>query len=60
MACVKHEHVETRVYARTLAEDVEQDGKVLAPAGTDLGDVLIGELVDAGRRRGPGAQRAHL
>ena len=36
------------------------DGKVLAPAGADLGDVLIGELIAAGVERGPGPQRAHL
>jgi DNA-directed RNA polymerase subunit beta' len=42
-------HVETGVYARALAADVEaSDGTVLATAGADLGDVLIAELVDAG------------
>ncbi|NLU72452.1 DNA-directed RNA polymerase subunit beta' [Streptomyces sp. HNM0575] len=40
--------VETSVYARCLAEDIVVDGKVLAPAGTDLGDVLIDELVRHG------------
>ncbi|QPP10636.1 DNA-directed RNA polymerase subunit beta' [Streptomyces bathyalis] len=40
--------VETSVYARCLAEDIVVDGKVLAPAGTDLGDVLIDELVRYG------------
>ncbi|MEV6106300.1 DNA-directed RNA polymerase subunit beta' [Streptomyces sp. NPDC051940] len=44
----KTEDVETSVYARCLAEDIVVDGKVLAPAGTDLGDVLIDELVAAG------------
>ena len=34
--------------------------KVLATAGTDLGDVLIDELVDAGVDRGPGALGADL
>ena len=34
-----------------LAEDVVVDGKVIAPAGVDLGDVLIDALV-ARRRRG--------
>jgi DNA-directed RNA polymerase subunit beta' len=44
----KHEDVETSVYARTLAEDVEPSGKVLAKAGIDLGDVVIESLIDAG------------
>ena len=43
-----HDEVETSVYARTLAEDVVVDGKVLAPAGIDLGDVVIAALLDAG------------
>ncbi|MEV7285475.1 DNA-directed RNA polymerase subunit beta' [Streptomyces sp. NPDC093252] len=42
---IKAENVETSVYARALAEDIVVDGKVLAPAGTDLGDVLIDELI---------------
>ena len=45
---VVHDEVETSVYARTLAEDVVVDGKVLAPAGIDLGDVVIAALLDAG------------
>jgi DNA-directed RNA polymerase subunit beta' len=40
--------VETSVYARSLAEDIVVDGKVLAPAGTDLGDVLIEQLIRHG------------
>lgn len=47
-ALTKTEDVETSVYARCLAEDIVVDGKVLAPAGTDLGDVLIEELVKHG------------
>ena len=44
-----HEDVETSVYARTLAEDVVDDGEtVLAEAGIDLGDVVIGALFAAG------------
>ncbi|MBW3085713.1 DNA-directed RNA polymerase subunit beta' [Austwickia sp. TVS 96-490-7B] len=44
-----HDDVETSVYARTLAEDVvDAEGTVLAEAGIDLGDVVIGELVAAG------------
>lgn len=45
---VKFDHVETSVFGRTLAEDVEVDGKVILPAGTDLGDRNIDELVTAG------------
>lgn len=44
----KTEDVETSVYARMLAEDVVVDGKVIAPANVDLGDVLIDALVGAG------------
>ncbi|MEI2776768.1 MAG: DNA-directed RNA polymerase subunit beta' [Tetrasphaera sp.] len=44
-----HEEVETSVYARTLAEDVvDATGEVLAEAGIDLGDVVIGALFGAG------------
>ncbi|HET9634145.1 MAG TPA: DNA-directed RNA polymerase subunit beta', partial [Terrabacter sp.] len=43
------EVVEASVYARTLAEDVVgPDGTVLAEAGIDLGDVVIGALYAAG------------
>ncbi len=46
---VPHDDVETSVYARTLAEDVtDESGNVLAEAGIDLGDVVIGALVAAG------------
>ena len=42
-------HVATGVYARSLAADVvAEDGTVIAQAGQDLGDVLIGQLIDAG------------
>ncbi|WP_436786371.1 DNA-directed RNA polymerase subunit beta' [Yinghuangia sp. YIM S10712] len=44
----KTNDVETSVYARSLAEDVVVDGKVIAPAGVDLGDVIINQLVAAG------------
>ena len=47
-AASMHDDVETSVYARTLAEDVVKDGKVLAPAGIDLGDVVIDALFAAG------------
>jgi DNA-directed RNA polymerase subunit beta' len=45
---VKHEFVETTAYARVLAKDVEVDGVVVATAGSDVGDVLIEELVARG------------
>ena len=45
---VKHDHVETSVYGRTLAEDVEVNGEVLAKAGSDLGDRVIDTLIAAG------------
>ncbi|WP_256841042.1 DNA-directed RNA polymerase subunit beta' [Ornithinimicrobium cryptoxanthini] len=44
----EHDDVETSVYARTLAQNVEHDGQVLAEAGIDLGDVVIDALVAAG------------
>ncbi|MFZ0325501.1 MAG: DNA-directed RNA polymerase subunit beta', partial [Actinomycetes bacterium] len=40
------DNVETSVYSRTLAEAVEVDGAVRAPAGTELGDVVIRDLVE--------------
>ncbi|MEJ7775346.1 MAG: DNA-directed RNA polymerase subunit beta', partial [Nocardioidaceae bacterium] len=40
--------VETSVYSRTLAADVDHDGRVLAEAGSDVGDVLIDALVAEG------------
>ncbi|MDO8646692.1 MAG: DNA-directed RNA polymerase subunit beta' [Candidatus Planktophila sp.] len=45
---IKFDHVETSVFGRTLAEDVEVDGVVIAKAGIDLGDRNIDELVAAG------------
>ncbi|MFZ5870474.1 MAG: DNA-directed RNA polymerase subunit beta' [Actinomycetota bacterium] len=42
--------VESTVYARTLASDVVVDGEVLAEAGSDVGDVLINDLVRRGVR----------
>jgi DNA-directed RNA polymerase subunit beta' len=44
----KYDHVETSVFGRTLSEDVTVDGVVILPAGTDLGDRNIDELVAAG------------
>jgi DNA-directed RNA polymerase subunit beta' len=45
---VKDMHVETSVYARVLAEDVTVGNKTVAKAGTDLGDVLIDDLIGRG------------
>ena len=45
---VKHDHVETSVYGRTLAADIEVNGTVIAKAGSDLGDRVIDSLVAAG------------
>jgi DNA-directed RNA polymerase subunit beta' len=45
---VKHDHVETSVYGRTLADDIEINGEVLAKAGSDLGDRVIDALIAAG------------
>ena len=45
---VKFDHVETSVFGRTLADDIEVNGLVIAKAGIDLGDRNIDELVAAG------------
>ncbi|MFC5502757.1 DNA-directed RNA polymerase subunit beta' [Lysinimonas soli] len=46
---VRDENVENSVYARSLAEDaVDAKGKVVAEAGSDVGDVLIDKLMVAG------------
>jgi DNA-directed RNA polymerase subunit beta' len=45
---VKDPYAETSVYARQLAENVEVDGETVATTGTDLGDVLIDELIARG------------
>jgi DNA-directed RNA polymerase subunit beta' len=42
-------NVENAVYARSLAEDaLDAKGKVVAEAGSDVGDVLIDKLIGAG------------
>ncbi|MDR3106991.1 MAG: DNA-directed RNA polymerase subunit beta', partial [Bifidobacteriaceae bacterium] len=47
----RHVKVETSVFARTLATDVEDSyGNVLGQAGIDAGDVLIDRLIEAGVR----------
>lgn len=44
-----HEEVANSAYARTLATDVlDSEGNVLAPGGSDVGDVLIDMLFNAG------------
>ena len=45
---VKHDDVETSVYGRSLAEPVEVDGKVIAEAGRDMGDLIIDQIIAAG------------
>jgi DNA-directed RNA polymerase subunit beta' len=48
---VRAENVENEVYARNLAEDaVNQKGKVVVPAGSDVGDVVLNELIAGGVR----------
>ena len=38
------------MYARSAAEDVVVDGAVIVPAATDLGDVIIDDLIERGVR----------
>ena len=46
-----HEHAESTVYGRVLATAaIGADGTEAAPAGTELGDVVIEQLVEAGVR----------
>ncbi len=46
---IRDENVENAVYARSLAEAaVDAKGEVVAEAGSDVGDVLIAELMAAG------------
>ncbi|MBL7499534.1 DNA-directed RNA polymerase subunit beta' [Frankia sp. CNm7] len=46
---VRDRYAETSAYARTLAADaVDTGGEVIVPAGADLGDVVIGQLLEAG------------
>jgi len=48
-ALVRDVNVENSVYARSLAADaVDAKGTVVAPAGSDIGDVLIDTLIAAG------------
>ncbi|MFC4242451.1 DNA-directed RNA polymerase subunit beta' [Gryllotalpicola reticulitermitis] len=49
---VRDPNVENSVFGRTLATDaVAADGTVVAEAGSDVGDVLIDKLVEAGVER---------
>ncbi|WP_371030208.1 DNA-directed RNA polymerase subunit beta' [Pseudoclavibacter sp. JSM 162008] len=46
---VVDDNVENAVYARSISVDaVDADGNVVAAAGTDMGDVVIDQLMDAG------------
>ncbi|WP_422115369.1 DNA-directed RNA polymerase subunit beta' [Brachybacterium sp. UNK5269] len=46
-----HDHVESTVYGRVLATAaIGADGTEAAPAGSEVGDVLIEQLVEAGVR----------
>ncbi|MDT3438563.1 MULTISPECIES: DNA-directed RNA polymerase subunit beta' [unclassified Pseudofrankia] len=46
---VRDRYAETSAYARTLAADaLDSGGEVIVPAGADLGDVVIGQLLEAG------------
>ncbi|AEG43438.1 DNA-directed RNA polymerase subunit beta' [Isoptericola variabilis] len=46
---VPHPRVETSIYSRTFATDVvDGDGNVIAEAGSDAGDVVIGKVIEAG------------
>ena len=46
---VRDDHVESSVYARTLAADVvDADGNTIAEAGSDVGDVVISKFIKAG------------
>jgi DNA-directed RNA polymerase subunit beta' len=46
---VRDRYAETAAYARTLASDaIDATGEVIVPAGADLGDVVIGQIIDAG------------
>ncbi len=47
-ALVRLDNIDTSVYSRNLAEDVEVDGAVVGSAGSDAGDVLIDKLIASG------------
>src|SRR5690606_22671496 len=43
-----HDKVETSVFSRTLAADVEVEGTLLGRAGEDVGDVMLDQLLQQG------------
>jgi DNA-directed RNA polymerase subunit beta' len=45
---VKHQHVDTSLFGRVLAEDVKVGGKKVAAAGSELTDELTEKVVDSG------------
>ncbi|WP_018505137.1 DNA-directed RNA polymerase subunit beta' [Parafrankia discariae] len=46
---VRDRYAETSAYARSLASDaVDAQGEVVVPAGADAGDVVIGQIIEAG------------
>jgi DNA-directed RNA polymerase subunit beta' len=45
---VRLENIDTSVYSRNLAEDIDVDGETVGAAGTDVGDVLIQRLIERG------------
>ena len=46
---IRDQHIETSVFARTLAEDAkDKDGNVIVAGGTDIGDPEIDALLTAG------------
>jgi DNA-directed RNA polymerase subunit beta' len=45
---VRLENIDTSVYSRNLAEDVVVGKVTVGAAGSDIGDVLIGALIEAG------------
>ena len=45
---LRDDKVETSIYSRTLAGDVEVNGEIIGKSGEDVGDVLIDKLVAAG------------
>ncbi|MCK9899419.1 DNA-directed RNA polymerase subunit beta' [Frankia sp. Cpl3] len=46
---VRDRYAETSAYARSLASDaVDAQGEVVVPGGADAGDVVIGQIIEAG------------
>ena len=57
---VRLDNIDTSVYSRNLAEDVVVGKETIGAAGSDIGDLLIGALIEAGVVRGAGALGADL